>query len=507
MQPEAFILPGNDNDRALLENIHPQGWQNPKPAKCYNLVVIGGGPAGLVASRTAAELGAKVALVESNLLGGDCLNLGCVPSKTLIGCARAAHNVRSAKLFGVTDNDQKPEFTKVMERMQIVRAGLSVNDSAHLLSRELGIDLFFGQGLFRGPDTIEVDQSLLRFKKAAICTGARAAVPSIPGLDETGFLTSETVFSLTALPRRLAVIGAGAIGCELAQVFSRLGSAVTLLEPGPRLLPREDRDASEVVQRAFEAEGIRLLFHSRISRVFAREGEKAVLYSRNGGESELAVDAILVAVGRAPNLNNLHLEKAGVHYHPRSGIKVDACLRTSNRKIFAAGDVCSIYKFTHTAEAQARTLVANALLPMQRRSLNNVISWCTYTSPELAHAGLYEQEAQARGIEVTTLTVPMSAVDRAWMDGETEGFARVLLKKGTDRILGATIVSRHAGEMIGELTLAINRGLGLKAIGHTLHPYPTQSAVIKKLADAYLRSRLKPWLKNVLRAWMRWQNR
>jgi pyruvate/2-oxoglutarate dehydrogenase complex dihydrolipoamide dehydrogenase (E3) component len=508
MQRTPSILPLNEINRALLENVHPPDWQNPEPAASYNLVVLGAGPAGLMTARQAAELGARVALVEGNLMGGDCLNLGCVPSKALIRCGRAARSVRNAELYGISAApDQQPDFFRVMERMQTVRAGLSVQDSAYLFSQKLGIDLFFGYGHFSGPGTIEVDGRILRFKKAAICTGARASAPKIPGLDETGYLTSETVFSLPRLPERLAVIGAGAIGCEMAQVFTRLGSEVTLIESGSRLLPREDSDASRVVQRAFEAEGTRMVFHARLLRVFSKEEEKIIVYSTNGGETEMNVDAILVGVGRTPNVANLDLENAGVRYHPKSGIKVDDHLRTSNRRIFAAGDVCSAFKFSHTAEAQARILIVNALLGGRRRWSKLLVPWCTYTSPEVAHVGMYEQEARAKGLKVNTLTIPLGIVDRAQMDGETEGFARVHLKKGSDRILGATLVAHHAGEMINELTLAINEGLGLTAIARTMHPYPTQAEVIKKLAEAYTGSRIKPWQKKLLQVWLRWQNR
>lgn len=501
------ILPWNDTNRSLVDNVHPPHWQNPEPADCYNLVVIGAGPAGLMTAERAAGLGARVALVESSLMGGDCLNLGCVPSKTLIRSGRAVQSVRDAELFGVRGGlVPEVDFSRVMQRMQTVRACLSAQGSAHRF-RELGVDVFFGRGRFAAPDRVAVGDRTLRFKKAAVCTGARASAPPIPGLEDAGYLTNETVFSLTSLPRRLAVIGAGAIGCELAQVFTRLGSTVTLLEYGARLLPREDRDAAGVVQRTFEAEGTRLRFNVRIVQVTRKADERIIVYSDNGQDLELTVDAILVGVGRAPNVTDLGLEKAGVRYHPKSGIEVNDHMQTSNRRIYAAGDVCSLYKFTHTADAQARILLANALFLGRRRRSKLIFPWCTYTSPEVAHVGMYEKEARHKGMEVTTLTVPLSEVDRAQVDGEIGGFARVHLKKGSDRILGATIVAEHAGEMINEFSLALNEGLGLKAIGRTLHPYPTQAEGIKKLADAYDRTRLTPWLKKLLGIWLRWQRR
>ncbi len=508
MNEPSTVLPSSENNQTLIDNVHPAGWENPQPAPRYNLVVLGGGPAGLVTAAGAAGLGAKVALVENALLGGDCLNNGCVPSKSVVRSGRALHNARNTGLLGALDGaNLRANFAGVMARMEKIRAGLSDHDSAQRFSRELGVDVFFGHGRFAGPDRLQVGDKILRFKKAAICTGARAAVPPLAGLEESGYLTNETVFALTELPERLAVFGAGPIGCELAQAFARLGSEVTIFEYGPRLLPREDRDAAEIVRKAFTAEGIRLCFNVRTQHVERRGSERIITYVDDGHSDTLAVDQILIGIGRAPNVDGLDLEKAGIDYHPKSGIKVNDRLQTSNPRIFAAGDVCSRYKFTHTADAQARIVIANALFMGRQRNSRLVIPWATYTSPEIAHVGMYEKEARDRGYQVTTLTVPLDDTDRARIDGETEGFARVHLKKGSDKILGATIVAQHAGEMIGELALAVTNGLGLTAIGRTLHPYPTQAEAIKKLADAYNRSRLTPGLKKVLDLWLRWQRR
>ncbi len=506
MREQPRLLPLSEANRTLLDNVHPPQWSNPEPAACYNLVVVGAGPAGLVAAAGAAGLGARVALVESNLMGGDCLNFGCVPSKGLIRCGRAMQSVRDAEAFGIrNESEPQSDFPKIMAHMQNVRAGLSRHDAARRFRDEFGVDVFFGSGRFSGPDTVVVADRTLRFKKAAICTGARASAPPIPGLEESGYLTNETVFSLTRLPPRLVVFGAGPIGCELAQVFSRLGSSVTLLEYGPRLLPREDHDAARQILNTFEKEGIRLCLNARTREIVLQGDERIIHFQHDGRNEELAVDEILVGVGRIPNVEDLDLETAGVDYHPKSGIRVNDRLQTSNPRIYAAGDVCSLYKFTHTADAQARILIANALFLGRQRSSKLLIPWCTYTSPEVAHVGMYEKEARDKGFAVTTLTVPLSEVDRAQLDGQSEGFARVHLKKGSDKILGATIVAEHAGEMIGELTLAMTAGLGLSAIGRTLHPYPTQAEVIKKLADAYNRTRLTPFIKKLLQAWLRWQ--
>jgi len=506
MAPHLRILPNDDSNRTLVENVHPADWVNPEPARCYNLVVIGAGTAGLVCAAGAAALGAKVALIERHLMGGDCLNYGCVPSKGIIRASRAISEARKGSEFGLHGMGHLSiDFGVAMERMRRIRAEISPNDSARRFRDELGVDLFFGNGSFTGPDSIEVEGKRLRFKRAAVCTGARAAAPPIPGIEEMGYLSNETVFSLTELPPRLAVIGGGPIGCELAQAFARLGSKVTILEYGSRLLPREDADAAAIVQQAMVRDGVELCLDARITGTAKRGADKLISVEHGGKRLELAVDEILVGVGRAPNLQGLDLEAAGIDYDPQLGIKVDDRLQSSNPKVFAAGDICFPFKFTHTTDALARILIANALFLGRQKSSALTIPWCTYTDPEVAHVGMYEADARARGIETITLTVPLSAVDRALLDGEAEGFARVHLKKGSDRILGGTIVARHAGEMINELSLAITNGLGLAAIGRTIHPYPTQAEAIRKLADAYNRTRLTPLVRKVLGAWLRWQ--
>ncbi len=500
------LRPDTEANRTLVRNVHPPDWENPEPAPLYNLVVLGAGTAGLITAAGAASLGATVALVERELLGGDCLNFGCVPSKGIIRAARAVHEVRSASRFGIGGLEEASvDFGRAMERMREVRAKISSHDSARRFAEEFGIHVFLGSGRFLSPDTVEVEGARLRFRKAAICTGARAAAPPIPGLGEAGYLTNETVFSLTELPPRLAVIGGGPIGCELAQTFRRLGSTVHLFEMGPHILPREEGDAAGIVQDSLASDGVELILESRVTGVGRTETGKVVLYERPGAPGGVEVDEILVGTGRAPNVEGMGLEAAGVAYDPRDGVSVDDFLRTRNPAIYAAGDVCSSYKFTHTADAMARILIANALFLGRQRVSSLVVPWCTYTDPEIAHVGMYEREARARGIAVTTITVPLAAVDRALLDGEADGFARVHLRKGSDRILGATIVARHAGEMLGELALAVTAGTGLSAIGKTIHPYPTQAEAIRRLADAWNRTRLTPRVKRLLSAWLRWQ--
>lgn len=499
------MLPDTPANQRLVEQVHPAGWVNPQPKGCYNLVVIGGGTAGLICAAGAAGLGAKVALIEQHLLGGDCLNYGCVPSKALIRASRAAFDAANGAEFGIqASSTAKIDFSAVMERMRRLRAAISQHDSARRFQDELGVDLYIGKGSFVSPDTVEVAGASLHFSKAVICSGARAAVPPIPGLTETEHLTNETVFSLTELPPRLAVIGAGPIGCELAQAFCRFGSSVTLLDQSPQLLPREDRDAADILHQTFIREGIDLRLGVKIHKVEQRAHEKIIVLEQDGHHQEVAADTILVGAGRIPNTAGLGLEAAKVRYD-RSGVLVNDRLQTSNPRIYAAGDICSAYKFTHMADAMARMVLANALFKGRQKVSGLTIPWCTYTDPEIAHVGLYEHEAAAKGIAISTLTVGLPEVDRAVLDGESSGFARVHLKKGTDRILGATIVARHAGEMISEMTLAMTSGQGLGAIASTIHPYPTQAEVLKKLADAYNRTRLTPFVKKLLSGWLRWQ--
>ena len=500
-----MAFPPDEHRATLIKNVHPSDWVNPNPSGPYNLVVIGAGTAGLVIAAGAAGLGAKVALIERHRMGGDCLNVGCVPSKGIIRAARAAYDARIAGQFGVTCKEVSVDFKKAMERMRTIRAGLSAHDSVERFSKELGIDVFLGEGKFAGPDAIAVGEKKLHFKKAAVCTGARAAAPPIPGIEEAGYLTNETVFNLTELPRKFAVIGGGPIGCELAQTFARMGGEVTILQRGGRLVPREDPDVAELIQKSLMRDGVTLRLQAKIKRAEKRGKGKVILIEEGGTNIELIVDEIVVGVGRAPNVEGLDLEKAGIAYDARKGVIVNDRLQTTNPHVYAAGDICSSYKFTHVADAMARIVIANALFMAKQQVSTLVIPWCTYTDPEVAHVGMFEQEAKDKGIDMMTLTIPLSDVDRALLDGETEGFARVHLKKGTDKILGATIVARHAGEMINELSLAMTARLGLSAIGKTIHPYPTQAEAIRKLADAYNRTRLTPFIKKLFSAWLQWQ--
>ena len=493
--------PGDQYNRELAANVHPFDWVNPVPKRRYNLVVVGGGTAGLVTAAGAAGLGASVALVEKNLMGGDCLNFGCVPSKALIRAARAAAEMRDAAAYGIESVDVQVDFGRVMERMRRLRAQLSAKDSARRFRDELGVDVFTGEARFTSVDTVDVDGQTLRFRKACIATGARAAAPPIPGLAAAGYLTNETVFSLTELPRRVAVLGAGPIGCELSQTLRRFGAEVTLLERGPHILPREDEEAARLVEQAILRDGARLLTKAMVKRVEHRGGEKVLTLDQSGKPTELVVDEILVGAGRVPNVTGLGLEAAGVEYDEAHGVKVDDRMRTTNRRIFAAGDVASRFKFTHISDATARIVIRNALFFGRDRMSALTVPWCTYTDPEVGHVGLYEHEARDRGIAVTTFIQELRDVDRAVVDDEVSGFVKVHVRQGGDQIVGATIVARHAGEMLSELTLAIARGVGLGAIATVIHPYPTQAEAIKKVADAFNRTRLTPRVKRLFSTW------
>ncbi|MBW4520922.1 MAG: mercuric reductase [Scytolyngbya sp. HA4215-MV1] len=505
--PEPLVLPQDEYNQQLVSYVHPSSWVNPTPVDCYDLVVIGAGTAGLVVAAGAAGLGIglKVALIEKHLMGGDCLNVGCVPSKCVIRSSRVVADMRDAAQFGIHPPQEiEIDFPAVMARMRRLRAGISHHDSAERFQK-IGVDVFLGSGQFTSNDTIAVAGSTLRFKKAVIATGARASRPNTPGLAEAGFLTNETVFSLTDRPRRLAVIGGGPIGCELAQSFHRLGCEVVLIHKNSHILDREDADAAEIVQQAFLREGIQLLLDSQLERVEKTPEGKVIHFSSQGKPDSITVDEILVGAGRSPNVEGLGLETVGVQYDKHKGVSVNDYLQTSNPKIYAAGDICMNWKFTHAADAAARIVIKNTLFSpfgLGRSKLSSlVMPWATYTAPEIAHVGLYEPEAQAKGIAVNTIKIPFSSVDRAIADGEEEGFVKILHRQGSDEILGATIVAHHAGEMISEITTAIVHKIGLSKLSSVIHPYPTQAEAIKKAADAYRRTLLTPrsqWLLSIL---------
>lgn len=485
------VLPDDPRDARLLERVRPEAWENPAPAERYDLAVVGGGTAGLVAAAVAAGLGARVALVERRLLGGDCLNWGCVPSKALLAAAKAAAAGKGPP--------PPAAFADAMGRMRRLRAEIAAHDSAERFAG-LGVDVFLGEGRFVAGDRLEVDGAEIAFRRAVIATGARPVVPPIEGLARSGYRTNETLLEWEALPGRVAVVGGGPIGCETAQALARFGARVHLLEALDRILPADDPEAAGVVAGALAADGVDLRAGWPVEAVEPAGRARRV---RGPGGEALEVDEIVVAVGRAPNVEDLGLEAAGVE-RGEEGVVVDEKLRTTNRRIWAAGDVVPGPRFTHVSDAQARIAVRNALFPGGRKASALTIPRVTYTDPELAVVGSTAAEAAAAGIEVDAWTVPYADLDRAVLDGRTEGFARVWTRKGGDAIVGATIVGARAGDVIGEVALAIERGVGLGDLSDVVHPYPTYAEALRKLGDQVQRTRLTPLAKRAIGWWLRW---
>jgi len=485
-----------------LADLHPVAWANPKPMDRYQLVIVGAGSAGVAAAELAIAMGLKVAMIERHLIGGTCLNTGCVPSKALIRTARLYADMRNAGRYGGKVPDHiEVDFTAVMDRVRRIRSHLSGGSSVRRMA-SLGVDMFFGNVRFTGADTLMVNDLTLRFGKAMIATGTRPHIPNVPGLREAGFLTNATVFNLTELPKRLLVIGGGPVGCELAQAFRQLGSKVTIVQDKPLFLEKEERDAAQILSDAFARDGIEVRLNTTATAVRVENGVKQVDLLSADYKSTIEVDAILTGVGRVPNVQGLDLEKAGVKFDDKKGISVDDFLATNNPRIYAAGDVCLEDQYTDTAAASARIVVNNAFMRGRMRLSELVIPWCTYTDPEIAHVGLYVREANLKGIPVKTFTVPMHQIDRAVTDSEEGGFVKIHIREGTDTILGATIVARHAGEMINEITLAMVAKIGLRTLARVIHAYPTQAEAIREAAKAYSRTRITSRLRARLQKWL-----
>ncbi|MDP6977575.1 MAG: mercuric reductase [Myxococcota bacterium] len=512
------VPPMDAHNRKLVDNVHPAEWPNPEPAPSYNLVVIGGGTAGLVAAAGSAGLGARVALIERHLLGGDCLNSGCVPSKSLLRSAHAIADIRAAADVGVAVDPSgvKVDFGSVMERLREIRSRISKHDSATRFRDELGVDVFIGDGRFKSAGEIEVAGKTLKFKKAVIATGARPFVPQIPGLEGAGYHTNESIFGLTELPARIGIIGGGPIGCELAQSFACLGSKVTLIEQSHQFLVREDPDAADTLRAALERDGVDVALDTAVAAVEGSGEEKRMKLVRGGSaggeqsageqtrEEWIEVDAILVGAGRIPNVEDLGLEAAGIETD-RAGVVVDDQLRTTNPNVYASGDVCMSTKFTHAADFASRAVIQNALFFGRKKVSSLTIPWCTYTRPEIAHVGMYERDAREKGIEVDTWVRSFAEVDRAIAEGEEEGFVKIHTVKGKDTIVGATIVAKHAGEMISEVSVAMAGGLGLSKLSAVIHPYPTQAEAIRQVGDAFNRTKLTPLVTRLFDLILRWR--
>lgn len=461
----------------------------------YNLVVIGAGTAGLVTAAGSVGLGARVALIERHLMGGDCLNFGCVPSKALISSARLLHRMRHAEPWGVRSIEPEFDFEKVFAEMRAARAELAPLDSRERFE-SLGVEVFEEEATFLSPNELQVGEQKLRAKHFVIATGSRAVVPAVIGASQLPYFTNETIFDqLERKPESLLIIGGGPIGCELGQMFSRLGVAVTILNKSKRLLAKEDPAVSEFVRERLEAEGIKVITEIEIDGAEEREGR---IHLHAPGKN-ITGAALLVAAGRQPNVENLNLEVAGVQF-TKKGITVDEHLETTRAGIYAVGDIVGALQFTHVADYHARVAIRNTLVPfgfLRQKVDYRVVPWCTYLDPEVATVGLTETAAKEQGIEYDLIVQEMKEVDRAVLERAETGCARVLVGRGSDEVLGATIIGALAGELIQEFVLAMKHGIGLKKIAATIYAYPTFASLVLKTAEKLNKKRLTPRAKKI----------
>jgi pyruvate/2-oxoglutarate dehydrogenase complex dihydrolipoamide dehydrogenase (E3) component len=482
----------------LDARVFPPDHRNPTPPPRYNLVVIGAGTAGLVSAAGAAGLGARVALVERRALGGDCLNVGCVPSKTLLRAARAAADMRAAARLGVHADGVRVDFAAVMSRVRDVRYRISAHDSVERFTG-LGVDVYLGDARFIDGERIEVEGAELRFARAVIATGGRPTLPPIDGLADVAPLTNETVFELRTQPARLLVVGAGPVGCELAQAFQRLGTEVTLVERDAQVLGKESPEAAQLVQEALAADGVTLRLATDVTRVTRRSTGITAELDAAGVVSQVEVDHVLVAAGRTPNVESLHLPAAGVAF-TRTGVTVNDFLQTSNPNIYAAGDVCLPQQFTHAADASARLVIQNALFLGRKRASALTIPRCTYTDPEVAHVGVTSADDREG---ITPIDVAWREVDRAIADDDEVGYVRLFLRRGV--VVGGTIVGHGAGDLIGEVAVLVAREVSASELAGIIHPYPTRAEAIRKVGDVHNRTRLTPTVQTLFERWLAWR--
>ena len=482
MNPD-LIIKQSVSDKKWKDYIFPDDYKNPEPKEKYHLVVIGAGPAGLVTAIGAAGLGAKVALIEAKAMGGDCLNVGCVPSKALLA---ASKKVKTGALSS----------EKAFDWVHQVRAEISDVDSVERFSGA-GIDVFLGHGHFVDAHTVEVNGAQLKAKAFVISTGSEPFVPPIKGIESVTVHTNETIFDLEKRPDSIGILGGGPIGCELAQAFADLGSEVHLFEMADQVLIREHPEAAKLVSDSLVNRGVHLQLGAAVSELTATDGKIIVKTER----TETVVETVLAAVGRQSNFHNLSLDKAGVVTDKRS-ITVDKHYRTSQKHIFAIGDVSSPYQFTNFADAQARAVIQNALFPGNASANTDLLPWCTYTSPEIARIGLSPIDAENKGIEFDTYRYDWKNSDRAISEDDTVGFVEVITKKGSDKIIGATIVGSDAGDQIAPLSVMISTNTGLKDLSSSLFCYPSRSEYLKRLSDAYNKTRLTPTSAKLLKIWL-----
>lgn len=484
------VAPVAKSDRVtqdeFLLRVRPPNWQNPQARTPYDLVVVGGGPAGICAAEFARRHGRSVALLERHWIGGNSLTSGSIPSKALIRSAQALSSMRNAEYLGASAfNRPATDFAAVMDRMRRIRARLAEYHSVERL-RAHGVDVFFCDARFAGPDRVLAGDVPLLFKKAVIATGARPRPADMPGLDQLGYLTSESIFELTQLPRRLGVIGGGPLGCEVAQAFCRLGSHVTIMQNDPKFLPHEEREAADLLSISMSRDGVETRLNTTVVAARIEGGEKWLDMINDDVRSSIAVDEVMLSIGRVPNVQDLDLEAAHVDFDPGTGIDVDEYLQTTNVDIYGAGDVCNAHQFTNIAESTGRLAVQNAFGERTKRQSSLTIPWCTYCDPEIAHIGLHMREARRQSIPIESFTVMMQDVDRAITDGQDDGFVKIYVKMGTDQILGATVVATRAGELINEISVIMNAGIGMRRLSTILHSYPAQSDAIRLAALAYV---------------------
>ncbi len=489
----------NDPDNLRLRaQVRPKNWKSNLRSH-YDFIAVGGGTAGLVSTAGSAHLGAKTLIVEKNYLGGDCLITGCVPSKALLHAAQVASEINKAAALGIHIEQSRVDFSDVMRRVRERRADIATADSAQAWSLR-GVDVAFGEARFTSPNSLEINGETVHFKRALVATGGRPRFPPIPGLASVDALTSDTFFDLVELPKRLVIIGGGPMGCEIAQAMARLGSHVSLIQQHDRLIMSEDKDASKLLDKALRQDGVNVYLSTECTQVTASDDGVVFSLKSEFNSSEIVGDALFVATGRQANVEGLGLDAAGVNYN-EEGIQVNSMQRSSNRRIYAAGDVCSQQKFTHAAWAQAEYAVMNAFFPFRYSMQNRFIPHVTFTDPEIARVGLSDEILCSMGDKLDILTVAIDASDRARIEGESVGFARLYLKKGSDKIIAASLVCNNAGEVIAQLGLAIQAGIGLNAIAKTIYAYPTRNELVSRLADTYNLNRVTPTIRRWLQRW------
>lgn len=472
----------------------------------YDIVVIGGGAAGLTVATGSVKLGLKVAMIEKEKLGGDCLYYGCIPSKALIHSAKIASLIRRAKEFGLNETSLTFEFEGVISHVWDVIHKIEVHDDPARF-RGMGVEVIFGDPQFVSPKEISVNGRIIKSKQFVVSTGSKALIPPIDGLGEAGFITHVEVFHLRTLPKSIVIIGAGPIGMEMSQALVRFGSEVTVIEMADRILPIEDKDISQTLEGSLSKEGIKFLTKTKAMRAYVENGKKVIHAVREGEEERITADEILVAAGRLPNIEGLNLEAAGVKYN-HTGIQVDERLRTTTTNIWACGDVAGPYLFTHMAEYQAGVVLRNAVLKIPTRVDYSVVPWTTFTDPEVAHVGITETEAREKGFKISVYKHPYSDVDRAVTEVEDSGFVKIITTGWKGNIIGAQIIGPNAGELIAELVLAIKHKLSVKDISSTIHVYPTLALGTRQTADSFFRIKFESswWIQKLIKLYVRLLN-